>query len=130
MPADSGARTVFVDQDLREGARRPSGEGGDLGLKGRQKVRNRRRLHYLAAFVVVAQAKADHPPIGEMAMEIESLEGQVAKTADEVSLLIRSQEIRLVAKSFEGAARRSEQVRLLGDRRRRAFPGRERSHVR
>ena len=59
MPADSGARTVFVDQDLREGARPPPSEGGDLGLKGRQKVRNRRRLRYLAAFVVVAQAKAD-----------------------------------------------------------------------
>ena len=76
MPAYTGARPIFVDQQLCERLGRLAGKEGDLITQRQQEIRYRRCLHHLATIIIIAQAKTGNLPVGEMAMEVEGLELQ------------------------------------------------------
>src|SRR5271166_3769630 len=114
MPADPGPRPVFVDQHLRESVGGPVEALGDFRSQRLEKRRKRLGFDDGAAVVVVAIAKADHLPVGLIAMEIERLERQRGELARRGLFLISGQEIRMIAESLGQGARRAKEIGLTG----------------
>lgn len=112
MPANAGARPIFIYQHLCEGFGRPSRKGCNLFAQRQQKVRYSRRLHDFAPIIVVTQAKTDDPPVGQMAMEIERLERQSAQLPGEFGFFPWGDQSRLVAKTFRQIVDSTKEILL------------------
>ena len=112
MPADPRAGLIFVDEDLAERVARPVEDGGDPAPQGNEKRRKRRGLDHGAALVVVAEAEARHPAVGEKPVKIERLERQRAKLARERRLLVGGEDMRRDSGALGQARGRGEQIGL------------------
>lgn len=112
MPANAGARPVFIDQHLREGVGGLACQRRDLVAQGQQEVRDRRRLDDLTPVIVVTQAKAYDAPVCQMAMEIERLEGQVFEMPGEFRFFLRRDQFGLVEETFRQVVGSTKEIVL------------------
>ena len=112
MPADTGARPVFIDQHLREGLGRPVRKGRDLLTQRQQEVGDRQRLDDFATVIVIAQTETDDPTVCEMAVEIERLERQSFEMPGKLRLFPRRDQSGLVGKTFGQILRSTKEIML------------------
>jgi hypothetical protein len=74
VPADAGARRIFVDQDLLQALWCHAGKSRGLRPQRQQERRNGTAVAQGRAGVVVAPAEGDDAALAEEAMEVERLE--------------------------------------------------------
>src|ERR1700733_3212872 len=93
MPPDSCARAVLVDSHLPEGIRIKTGKFRNPHQKIVEKRRDRTCLLDSTTAVVIFQAKANHPAISKMALELKGLQVQLLERRDKGSFLFFSHDV-------------------------------------
>ncbi len=100
MPADTGARAVFRDQDLLQRLRRQAREGGHAPADRQQEVGNLVGRRDLPGAVIITPAERLHPPQPLIAVEFEGLELERANAPDQLGLLGGAKQIRPVGQAL------------------------------
>ena len=102
VPADRGAGTVLGDQRVRQLFCGEAREGGGAFAQLKQERRHRFRLPQFPRAEVVMPAIRDDTAVADVAVELELLQRKLLYLPDKSLLLVRGQDVGLVAESRRG----------------------------